>query len=183
MKAISHRKTSQHVRPLAMALLLSAATFGSVGLHAQSCAVPFLWQPDTVHPNFDGTTCGGPHVADSLCEGFFGNPGPNFVVQFYLFPSTTQITLVGGGQPGFDPAIFLSNSLDGCSGGPCLASGDAATPMQVGDLPSGTYFLTVAAAGFDAQDSCGNFQLSMNGDFSGGDDAIFSDGFDGFVIP
>lgn len=182
MKAITHRKTSQHVRPLAMALLLSAAKFGTVGLHAQSCTMPFLWQPDVVHPSFDGTTCGGSHVADSLCGGLFGNPGPNFVVHFFLHPSTTQITLTGG-QAGFDPAIFLSNSFDGCSGGPCLASGDAGTPMQVGDLPSGTYFLTVAAADFDAPDSCGNFQLSMNGDFTGGDDAIFANGFEGIVIP
>jgi hypothetical protein len=177
MKGIFHRTTRQHVRALAMSLLLSATTFGTARLNAQSCAVPFQWQPDVTLPGFSNTTCGGPHVADSFCDNQFDNPGPNFVVQFFLHPTTSEITL-SGGDSGFGPVMYLSDSLDGCSGGLCVASGDTGIPMQVGGLPSGTYYLTVAARSMDAPGSCGGFTLSMNGDFSGGDDVIFANGFE-----
>ena len=73
MKGIFHRTTRQHVRALAMSLLLSATTFGTARLNAQSCAVPFQWQPDVTLPGFSNTTCGGPHVADSFCDNQFDN--------------------------------------------------------------------------------------------------------------
>ncbi len=74
--------------------------------------------------------------------------------------------------------MYLSNSIDGCSDGPRVASEDIASPIQLAGLPTGTYSLIVAASDFDAQNSCGNFLLSMDGDFTGDNDVIFANGFD-----
>jgi hypothetical protein len=159
---------------LAMAALFALA---ATDVRAQSCPAPVDWSPSVVHSSFSGTTCGQQHVADTFCEGAFDNPGPNYVLRFFRYPTTTEITL-SGQVAGFDPVVYLSNSPDQCAGGRCITWGDTGFPMQVGDLPVGIYYLVVAANGLDGAGACGNFTLDMNGDFTGGEDFIFANGFD-----
>ncbi len=159
---------------LAMAALFALA---ATDVGAQSCTVPVDWSPSVIHSSFSGTTCGQQHVADAFCEGAFENPGPNYVLRFFHYPTTTQITL-SGLVAGFNPVVFLSNSPDQCAGGRCITFADTGSPMQVGDLPVGIYYLIVAAGSLDNLGSCGNFTLDMNGDFTGGEDFIFANGFD-----
>jgi hypothetical protein len=86
---------------------------------------------------------------------------------------------MAGGGPGFDPMMFVSDSVRGCADGElCLSDGDVTDPVRLDKLqPHKFYWLTVAAAPIDVRGACGPVNLSTDGDLSGSD-IVFFDGFD-----
>jgi len=156
------------------AVLLASMLVASSPSMAQTCAAPAVWPAINVPTPM--TTCGGEHVADSFCGGNFQNPGPNYLVRFRLDHNATQIMLTGA-DGGFDPVMYLSDAAHSCDSGECLAAGSQGAPINLAGLPSGEYWLTVAANDQDEPGACGSFVLTADGDLSG-DDFIFADGFD-----
>lgn len=155
--------------------LLASLLMASSPTAAQTCNAPAVWPANG--QLFNGTTCGGEHVAEFFCNGLYGNPGPNFVVRIYLNHTATAITLTGGGG-GFDPMMYLAKGADSCDSAACVGEGDSATPINLAGIPPGYYWLFIAASEQDETGACGSFVLTADGDLSG-DDIIFANGFDG----
>jgi len=176
------RRTAPVVTSTAARLLFAAAlslSWATSPAYAQTCTMPVAWPSPIGNPlALSFSTCGHESVAPILCGGNFDNVGPNVVVRFFYDGSAHQIWMRGGG-PGFDPMMFVSDSMRGCADGmACLSDGDAGTPINLDDLqPHQFYWLTVAAASIDQHGACGPVSLSSDGDLSGRD-IVFLDGFD-----
>ncbi|MEO5627027.1 MAG: hypothetical protein ABIQ70_13555 [Dokdonella sp.] len=85
------RKPSTATHSALTLALLASLLMASSSTVAQTCNAPAAWPAD--RQLFSGTTCGGEHVAESICNSVHGNPGPNFLVRIYLNHTATAITL------------------------------------------------------------------------------------------
>jgi hypothetical protein len=131
--------------------------------HAQTCAAPGTWQPDsTGQPSLSQSTCGGDNSAVAYCAGAFPATGPAYILKLHTGPSGTfsQMTVEGGGA-GFNPIAYVSSASAGCGvDAPCVASGNVFTSQQ---LPEGDYYFAVTAQSTDGAGACGIFQLVIDG--------------------
>ena len=162
------RRRASTVAAACMALWASS---GSHDATAQTCAAPIAIVADTT---YTGSTCDGEHVADTFC-GDVPNPGPNTVFRFTVWvPLAGQFTLTA--QSGaFLPVMFLMDGASPCDSAPCLATGDTSTPIALGGLGPGEYWLIIAAPPDASPGACGEFMLTNDATEV---DAIFADGFE-----
>lgn len=176
------RRTAHVVTSTAARLLFAAAlslSWATSPAYAQTCTMPVAWPSPMGNPAaLSFSTCGHESGAPILCGGNFDNVGPNVVLRFFYDGSARHIWMSGGG-PGFDPMMFVSDSMRGCADGmECLSIGGVTDPMRLDKLQRHQfYWLTVAAASIDQHGACGPVSLSSDGDLSGSD-IVFLDGFD-----
>jgi len=121
--------TSTALRYLIVAVI--ALFWAGSPAYAQTCTMPRAFpSPIGEPPPLSFSTCGHESVAQAFCGGAFSNMGPNVVVRFFYDGSAHAIRMAGG-EDGFDPMMFVSDSVRGCAdGAPCLLDGDPATPCS-----------------------------------------------------
>jgi len=100
--------------------------------------------------------------------------GPGAVLSFTL-DEAGSVYFTLSGTPGFEPQVCVTDMEGQCGTGPCLATGDASTPVLLDGLPVGSYRAIVTASSFSAPGSCGAFGIIEN--IAPGE-AILANGFD-----
>ena len=149
---------------LISACLVVAAVAIANSAAAQTCANPVPYQGNLT-PALSGTTCGGDTTAAGYCGGNLDAPGPAFVMRSTLNFHRTATSITVNGGAGYDAIILMSQVSDGCgTNAPCVATGDASSPINLSTVPDGDYYLIVTAATFDVPGSCGTFTVATNGD-------------------
>lgn len=157
------------MRNIVTIALATAAILGGGSALAQTCASPSSWNPDAAgNPVQAGTTCGGTDSVSLFCSALDSAGKPDVVYQITLAApgatrTATSITIAGGAA-GFTPTMNMYS--DACNtADACVQNGDPTSPLPLGAVPAGTYFLTVSATSFDAAGACGAFSMATNGTF------------------
>ncbi|WP_395682297.1 hypothetical protein [Dokdonella sp.] len=160
-------KPARH--PLAFdAIVVLAALAGLANLpaRAQTCAAPTPLPADSTVTSF---TCGAENFTPPALSG------PGAVLRLALdHPVSLDLTLAGI-EPQFDPALCVMDAANPCGAGPCLATGNALTPIMLDNLPAGAYWVIVTASPSSAAGSCGMFGLTSQIVPA---DTILANGFD-----
>jgi hypothetical protein len=152
-----------------LATSLSALTLGllfSVSASAQTCATPNAWQPDTTGaPTINGDSCTGEtNNGGGFCGGTFDAPGPAYVIQSTFSATGTYNNVTISNATGFTPALYVTSTCG--ANGACIATGDGGNPLPNSAIPdSGSFYIIVTAASFDAIGACGTFTLTSDGSF------------------
>jgi len=117
-------------------------------------------------PALSGTTCGGDTTAAGYCGGNLDAPGPAYVMHSFFSDNRTFTNIQLTGGAGYDAIMLLSPVSAGCgTNAPCIATGDAASPISSTDVPNGDDFLIITAATFDIPGQCGTFTIAADGVF------------------